>query len=50
LGGAPEDPDRLNRYRDLGVSRVNISLPAAKANEILPLLDRWVSVVQPLNA
>src|SRR5205823_1604778 len=30
LGGAPEDPDRLKRFRDLGVSRVNISLPAAK--------------------
>jgi alkanesulfonate monooxygenase SsuD/methylene tetrahydromethanopterin reductase-like flavin-dependent oxidoreductase (luciferase family) len=50
LGGAPEDPDRLKRYRDLGVSRVNISLPAAKAGEILPLLDRWASVVRPLNA
>src|SRR5271157_1918125 len=36
LGGAPEDPDRLKRYRDLGVSRVNISLPAATANEVLP--------------
>src|SRR5271166_1832205 len=45
LGGAPEDPDRLKRYGDLGVSRVNISLPAAKANEVLPLLDRWASVV-----
>jgi probable F420-dependent oxidoreductase len=50
LGGAPEDSDRLKRYRDLGVSRVNISLPAAKANEVLPLLDRWASVVRPLNA
>src|SRR5216683_3185125 len=49
LGGAPEDPDRLKRFRDLGVSRVNISLPAAKADEVLPLLDRWASVVRPLN-
>src|SRR5712671_1917222 len=49
LGGAPEDSDRLKRFRDLGVSRVNISLPAAKADEVLPLLDRWVRVVRPLN-
>jgi probable F420-dependent oxidoreductase len=50
LGGAPEDSDRLKRFRDLGVSRVNISLPAAKADEVLPLLDRWARVVRPLNA
>ena len=50
LGGAPEDPDRLKRYRDLGVSRVNISLPAAKADEVLPLLDRWACVVRSLDS
>jgi probable F420-dependent oxidoreductase len=50
LGGAPEDPDRLKRYRDLGVSRVNISLPAAKADEVLPLLDRWARVVRSLDS
>jgi probable F420-dependent oxidoreductase len=50
LGGAPEDPDRLKRFRDLGVSRVNISLPAAKAEEVLPLLDRWARVVRSLDS
>ena len=29
LGGAPEDPDRLKRYRDLGVVRMNVRLPRA---------------------
>jgi hypothetical protein len=46
LGGAPDDPDRLKRYRDLGVTTANISLPSAKAAEILPLLDRWANIVR----
>ena len=46
LGGAPDDPERLKRYRDLGVTTVNTSLPSSKADEILPLLDRWASVVR----
>ena len=43
LGGAPEDPDMLKRYRDLGVSRVNFPVPPAKADEVLPILDRIAS-------
>ena len=35
-----EDVDRLRRYRDAGVARAVISLPAAKADEIMPILDR----------
>ena len=46
LGGAPDDPERLKRYRDLGVTTVNTSLPSSRADEILPLLDRWASVVR----
>src|SRR5262249_48724864 len=34
LGGASEDLDRLKRYRDLGVARMNVRLPPAKADEI----------------
>ena len=41
LGGAPEDLDLLKRNRDLGIARMNVRLPLAKTDEILPLLDRW---------
>jgi probable F420-dependent oxidoreductase len=49
LGGAPEDPDRLKRYRDLGVARMNVRLPPAKADEILPVLDRWAKLIPQLH-
>jgi probable F420-dependent oxidoreductase len=45
LGGAPEDPDRLKRCRDLGVTRMNVRLPPAKADRILPVLDRWAKLI-----
>jgi probable F420-dependent oxidoreductase len=45
LGGAPENLDELKRYRDLGVARMNVRLPAAKASEILPVLDRWAKLI-----
>ena len=50
LGGAPEDPDMLKRYRDLGVSRVNFPVPPAKADEVLPILDRIAKLMRPLQA
>jgi probable F420-dependent oxidoreductase len=50
LGGAPEDPDRLKRYRDIGVARMNVRLPPAKADEILPVLNRWAKLIQQLSA
>jgi probable F420-dependent oxidoreductase len=50
LGGAPEDPDRLKRYRDLGVARMNVRLPPAKAGEILPVLDRWAKLIRQVQA
>ena len=46
LGGAPENPDLLKRYRDLGVVRVNFPVPPAKADEVLPLLDRLAKLRQ----
>jgi probable F420-dependent oxidoreductase len=49
LGGAPEDPDLLNRYRDLGVVRVNFPVPPAKADEILPILDRLANLMRQLR-
>ena len=49
LGGAPEDPDLLKRYRDLGVARVNFPVPPAKADEILPVLDRLATLKRQLR-
>jgi probable F420-dependent oxidoreductase len=49
LGGAPEDPDLLKRYRDLGVVRVNFPMPPAKADEILPILDRLANLMRQLR-
>ncbi len=46
LCGASEDLDRLRRYRDLGVARVVVSLPSARADEILPVLDRWAGLME----
>jgi hypothetical protein len=40
-----ENLDRLRHYRDIGVARVVISVPAAKADEVLPLLDRWAALL-----
>jgi probable F420-dependent oxidoreductase len=43
-----EDADRLRHYRALGVARVVISLPAAKSDQILPILDRWAPLMRQL--
>lgn len=43
---APEDVDTLKRYRDLGIARVSISLPAAKEDVALPILDRWAALIR----
>jgi probable F420-dependent oxidoreductase len=50
LGGSPEDPDRLKRFRDLGAARVNVSLPAENRDKILPILDRWAGFIRQLAA
>jgi probable F420-dependent oxidoreductase len=49
LGGAPEDLDLLKRNRDLGIARMNVRLPPGKADEILPLLDRWAKLIAQLR-
>src|SRR5262249_19874292 len=49
LGGAPEDPEKLKRYRDLGVVRVNFAVPPAKADEVMPILDRLAKLKQQLH-
>src|SRR5215468_1778606 len=50
LGGAPEDRAVLERYRELGVARVNFPMPPAKADEVLPILDRLAKLKQQLQA
>ena len=49
LGGAPEDSDLLKRYRDLGIARMSVRLPPAKADDILPVLDRWEKLIRELR-
>ena len=44
--GAPEDLDRLKRYRDQGIDRAVVTLPSAKADEILPVLDRGAELIR----
>jgi probable F420-dependent oxidoreductase len=44
LGGCPEDLTKLQRFRDLGAARVNVSLPPERADQILPILDRWAKL------
>jgi probable F420-dependent oxidoreductase len=50
LGGAPEDLAILRRNRDLGVTRMTVRLPPAKADEILPILDRWAMLIPQVNS
>lgn len=44
--GAPENADRLKRHRDQGVARAIVTLPSARAPEILPVLDRWAELIR----
>jgi probable F420-dependent oxidoreductase len=42
----PEDADLIRRYRDRGIERVVFELPSAKADEVLPILDRCARLMQ----
>jgi probable F420-dependent oxidoreductase len=48
LFSSPEDIEVLKRYRDLGISRVAVSVPSAKADVVLPILDRWAALMRQL--
>jgi hypothetical protein len=50
LFAAPEDVDTLKRYRDLGISRVVVSLESEDAEQTLPVLDRWADILRQVNA
>jgi alkanesulfonate monooxygenase SsuD/methylene tetrahydromethanopterin reductase-like flavin-dependent oxidoreductase (luciferase family) len=45
-----EDLDRLHQYRELGIARVVISLPAARRDAVLPILDRWTPLMRAATA
>src|SRR5437660_751074 len=44
--GVPEDGDLIKRYRDAGVARLVFNLPPAKADEVLPVLDRRAALMR----
>ena len=46
----PEDLVKLRFCQDIGVDRVVFSLPAAREDTILPILDRWAEVARELRA
>jgi probable F420-dependent oxidoreductase len=44
-----EELDRLRHYRDIGITRVVITLPSAGADQVVPILDRWAEKVQRMD-
>ncbi|HUN50455.1 MAG TPA: LLM class F420-dependent oxidoreductase [Candidatus Sulfotelmatobacter sp.] len=46
--GVNEDLAWLQRYRDLGIARVVVSLPPGPASDLLPVLDRWAALIRKL--
>jgi hypothetical protein len=50
IGNATEDLDRLQRLRDLGAARVNVSLPSVGADQLLAVLDRWAKLIRQVHA
>ena len=49
VGGAPEDLAVLRRNRDFGVTRMNVRLPPANEDVILPILDRWAKLIPEVS-
>jgi len=49
IGGAPDDLDKLKRFRDLGAARVNVSLMSEATDDILPILDKWAGYIRQLR-
>lgn len=47
---APDDIAQLRFCQEIGIDRVVFSLPAEKADKILPILDRWAEVQRTLAA
>ncbi len=49
LGGAPDDADKLKRFRDIGVDAVNVTLMSETRDQLLPVLDRWAGHIRQLR-
>jgi probable F420-dependent oxidoreductase len=47
--GLADDLDRMKRLAEAGVARVVPMLPPAKADTVLPILDRWATIMQQVN-
>ena len=48
--GASENLDEIRRLRDLGVTRMVVSLDSEKADTVLPVLDRWAALIRAVAA
>jgi alkanesulfonate monooxygenase SsuD/methylene tetrahydromethanopterin reductase-like flavin-dependent oxidoreductase (luciferase family) len=46
---APDDLEQLRFCQSIDVDRVVFSLPAAKEDAIMPILDRWAAVQRELG-
>ncbi|MGE0418369.1 MAG: LLM class F420-dependent oxidoreductase [Acetobacteraceae bacterium] len=46
IWGAPNDMKTLEGYREIGVSRVIVSLDSSSADAILPQLDAWAETIR----
>jgi len=44
--GGTENLNRVKRYRDQGIARVVTMLPSAPSAEVLPILDRWATLIR----
>ena len=49
LGGAPDDSDKLKRFRDMGIDAVNVTLMSETRDQLLPVLDRWAGHIRQLR-
>jgi alkanesulfonate monooxygenase SsuD/methylene tetrahydromethanopterin reductase-like flavin-dependent oxidoreductase (luciferase family) len=47
--GVPEDRELIEGYRAAGVARVTFTLPPARADEVLPILDRCAALVRDIR-
>jgi hypothetical protein len=47
--GLSEDLDRVKRLADSGVARVVASISPAKADTVLPMVDRWTNIMRQVN-
>ena len=47
LFGVRPDPEAIDRFRQMGVSRCIFGLPSAPAETVLPLLDRYATLIAP---